>query len=79
MYGVSNVEGGGNYFPLSTSSDEIYTAVGVSNDILQTVKRFGFNIDTVPNAKTKLVIENVFEVLQGTLRACQYIMATPCL
>ena len=63
MYGVPNVEGGGKYFPLATSSDEIYTAVGVSNDILQTIKRFGFNIDTVPNAKTKLVIENVFEVL----------------
>ncbi|GHV02007.1 hypothetical protein FACS1894211_12710 [Clostridia bacterium] len=63
LYGVTNVEGKG-YYPITVSSDELYTEVGLNTrDTEQTIRKFGFNRDTVPNAKNKLVIDSVFDVL----------------
>ncbi len=53
-----------NYFPLRSADDQLYTDAEIGKDFLKNIlKRYGFNIETAPNAKTKLVIENVFEVL----------------
>ncbi len=65
LYGISNV-GEENYIPIRVADDQIYKQLG-GNEIsfaeLFSVYNASFNKETKPNAKNKIVVENILDVI----------------
>jgi hypothetical protein len=81
LYGVSNVEEG-HYFPIRVSDDELFKELGKDWDSIKdlfTVYSPSFNKQTQPNARNKIVIENVLDVVNRHARqmSVYYGLATP--
>lgn len=81
LYGISNV-GEENYIPIRVADDQIYKQLG-SNEIsfseLFSVYNASFNKETKPNAKNKIVVENILDVINRHSRqmASYYGLAVP--
>ena len=81
LYGISNV-GEENYIPIRVADDQIYKQLG-GNDIsfaeLFSVYNASFNKETKPNAKNKIVVENILDVINRHSRqmASYYGLAVP--
>ena len=81
LYGISNV-GEENYIPIRVADDQIYKQLG-SNEIsfseLFSVYNASFNKETKPNAKNKIVVENILDVINRHSKqmASYYGLAVP--
>jgi hypothetical protein len=81
LYGISNV-GEENYIPIRVADDQIYKQLG-SNEIsfseLFSVYNASFNKETKPNAKNKIVVENIMDVINRHSKqmASYYGLAVP--
>lgn len=81
LYGISNV-GEENYIPIRVADDQIYKQLG-SNEIsfseLFSVYNASFNKETRPNAKNKIVVENILDVINRHSKqmASYYGLAVP--
>lgn len=81
LYGISNV-GEENYIPIRVADDQIYKQLG-GNDIsfaeLFSVYNASFNKETKPNAKNKIVVENIIDIINRHSKqmASYYGLAVP--
>lgn len=81
LFGISNV-GEENYIPIRVASDEIYKQVGnesLSFNDLFSVYSPSFNKDVKPNAKNKIVVENILDIVNRHTKqmAAYYGLAIP--
>lgn len=81
LYGISNV-GEENYIPIRVADDQIYKQLGgnkISFSELFSVYNASFNKETKPNAKNKIVVENILDVINRHAKqmASYYGLAVP--
>lgn len=69
-YGVSNVSRTGDYIPVRVSSDVLYSRVGEPDMFLDLFNVYNpsFNKEVKPNAKNKVVVENIYDVVNKHAR-----------
>ena len=68
LYGLTNIESG-YYFPIKVSSDKIYTEAGQNNtNVNQYVLDMGMNKTVKPNAKNKIVIDGIDNIISNHIQ-----------